>query len=61
MSAIQKVSQAYSRLEQQYERPPSNDEIGELLESNAESVGDLFVYAQKQVSVDAPLNGRGRQ
>ena len=42
MSAIQKVSQAYSRLEQQYERPPSNDEIGELLESNAESVGDLI-------------------
>jgi len=42
-------------LEQQYERPPSNDEIGDLLESNADSVGDLFVYAQKQVSVDAPL------
>jgi len=55
VSAIQKVSQAYSKLEQQYERPPSNDEIGELLESNAESVGDLFVYSQKQVSVDAPL------
>jgi RNA polymerase primary sigma factor len=55
VSAIQKVSQAYSKLEQQYERPPSNDEIGELLESNAESVGDLFVFAQKQVSVDAPL------
>ena len=55
VSAIQKVAQAYSKLEQQYERPPSNDEIGDLLESNADSVGDLFVYAQKQVSVDAPL------
>jgi RNA polymerase primary sigma factor len=55
VSAIQKVAQAYSTLEQKYERPPSNDEIGDLLESNSESVGDLFVYAQKQVSVDAPL------
>lgn len=55
VSAIQKVAQAYASLEQQHERPPSNDEIGELLEANADSVGDLFVYAQKQVSVDAPL------
>jgi RNA polymerase primary sigma factor len=55
VSAIQKVAQAYSTLEQKFERPPSNDEIGELLESNPDSVGDLFVYAQKQVSVDAPL------
>lgn len=55
VSAIQKVAQTYSRLEQEFERPPSNDEIGEVLESNPESVGNLFVYAQKQVSVDAPL------
>ena len=55
VSAIQKVSQAYSALEQKFERPPSNDEIGEMLESNPNAVGDLFVYAQKQVSVDAPL------
>lgn len=55
VSAIQKVSQAFSRLEQEYERPPSNEEIGEVLESNSESIGNLFIYAQKQVSVDAPL------
>ncbi len=55
VSAIQKVAQAFSQLEQKYERAPSNDEIGEYLEANADSVGDLFVYAQKQVSVDAPL------
>ncbi|GAB4380986.1 MAG: RNA polymerase sigma factor RpoD/SigA [Salibacteraceae bacterium] len=55
VSAIQKVAQAYSKLEQKYERPPNNHEIGEFLEANPESVSDLFVYAQKQVSVDAPL------
>jgi RNA polymerase primary sigma factor len=55
VSAIQKVSQAFARLEQKYERPPSNEEIGDLLDSNSESVGYLFVYAQRQISVDAPL------
>lgn len=55
VSAIQKVSHASSQLEQKFERPPSHDEIGELLEANAESVSNLFTYAQRQVSVDAPL------
>lgn len=55
VSAIQKVSHAFSQLEQKFERPPSHDEIGELLEANAESVSNLFTYAQRQVSVDAPL------
>jgi RNA polymerase primary sigma factor len=55
VSAIQKIANAYARLEQIHERAPSNEEIAEMLESNSESVGDLFTYAQKQVSVDAPL------
>lgn len=55
VSAIQKVAQTFSRLEQEYERAPSNEEIGEVLESNSDSIGNLFIYAQKQVSVDAPL------
>lgn len=55
VSAIQRVSHAFSKLEQRFERPPSNDEIAELLESNGQSIGDLFTYAQKQISMDAPL------
>lgn len=55
VSAIQKIAGAFSKLEQEHERTPSNDEISELLETNSENVGDLFKYAQKQVSMDAPL------
>jgi RNA polymerase primary sigma factor len=55
VSAIQKISNAFARLEQEHERAPSNTEIAELLESSSENVADLFTYAQKQVSVDAPL------
>jgi RNA polymerase primary sigma factor len=55
VSAIQKISNAYSRLEQEYERAPSNEEISTLLETSTENVTDLFTYSQKQVSMDAPL------
>ncbi|MGD1846266.1 MAG: RNA polymerase sigma factor RpoD/SigA [Salibacteraceae bacterium] len=55
VSAIQKIAQAFSKLEQRHERAPSNEEISELLETSSESVADLFNYSQKQVSVDAPL------
>ncbi|MEM9025097.1 MAG: RNA polymerase sigma factor RpoD/SigA, partial [Bacteroidota bacterium] len=55
VSAIQKIANAYSKLEQHYERAPSNEEISELLETSSESVADLFNYSQKQVSVDAPM------
>ncbi|KAB1063478.1 sigma-70 family RNA polymerase sigma factor [Salibacter halophilus] len=55
VSAIQKIANAYSKLEQTHERPPSNEEIADLLESNSDNVADLFTYSQKQVSVDAPL------
>lgn len=55
VSAIQKISGAFSKLEQEYERAPSNEEISEYLETSTESVADLISYSQKQVSVDAPL------
>ena len=55
VSAIQKIASAYSKLEQQYERAPSNEEISTLLETNSDNVADLFTYSQKQVSMDAPL------
>ncbi|MBN4062218.1 RNA polymerase sigma factor RpoD/SigA [Bacteroidales bacterium AH-315-I05] len=55
VSAIQKIAQAYSKLEQKHERAPSNHEISEKLETSSDSVADLFTYSQKQISMDAPL------
>ncbi len=55
VSAIQKITQAYSKLEQKFERAPSNEELGEVLETSSSTIGDLFSYSQKQVSVDAPM------
>ena len=55
VSAIQKISQAYSKLEQKFERAPSNEELGEMLEQTPQTISNLFSYSQKQLSVDAPL------
>ncbi len=55
VSAIQKISQAYSKLEQEFERAPSHEELGEMLEQPATTISNLFSYSQKQLSVDAPL------
>ncbi len=55
VSAIQKIAQAFSKLEQLHERAPSNDELSAVLETSSESISDLFSYSQKQISVDAPL------
>ena len=55
VSAIQKIANAFSKLEQHYERAPSNEEISVMLETSSDNVADLFNYSQKQVSVDAPL------
>lgn len=55
VNAIQKLAQTYAHLEQKYERSPSNDELSAMLESNSESVADLFIYGQRQLSMDAPL------
>lgn len=55
VGAIQKVSYTFSKLEQQLERAPTNQEISDSIESSEDSVRDLQKYAQKQLSVDAPL------
>jgi RNA polymerase primary sigma factor len=55
VSAIQKIAAAYSKLEQQHERAPSNEEISEVLETSSDGVADLVTYSQKQISMDAPL------
>ncbi|MFQ5335158.1 MAG: RNA polymerase sigma factor RpoD/SigA [Flavobacteriales bacterium] len=55
VSAIQKVAKAYSKLEQKFERAPTDDEISELMETNGETVTNLNRHSQRQISIDAPL------
>lgn len=50
-----RISKAYSMLEQEYEREPSTEELAELLEIGIEEVETTLGVAARHVSVDAPF------
>jgi RNA polymerase primary sigma factor len=52
---INKVNKAFSKLEQEFEREPTPDEISELLEMPVDKVFDTMRVSGKSVSMDAPF------
>ena len=50
-----KISKAYSILEQEYEREPSSDELASLLDINTEEIEATIGVAMRHVSMDAPF------
>ncbi|AEE53368.1 sigma-70 family RNA polymerase sigma factor [Haliscomenobacter hydrossis] len=57
VGSYNKVNEAYLAFIQQFEREPSNEELGELLEMNPREVGNMLKGNGRHVSVDAPLSG----
>src|SRR5689334_20297352 len=55
IGSINKINKAYSRLEQEYEREPSQEEIAKLLEVSADDIKDTLRTNGRHVSMDAPL------
>ena len=50
-----RISRAYSHLEQEYERAPSIEEIAEYLEADIEEVTTTMSMSSRHVSMDSPL------
>lgn len=58
VGSLNKISKAFSKLEQLYEREPSAEELARILELPLEKVSDTMKVAGKHVSMDAPfVNG----
>jgi len=55
IGSINKINKAYSKLEQDFEREPSTEEIGKLLELSSDDIRDAMRSAGRHVSMDAPL------
>jgi RNA polymerase primary sigma factor len=55
VGALNKINKAYSRLEQQYEREPSAEELSTHLEIPMDKVADTMKVSGRHVSMDAPL------
>ena len=55
IGSINKINKAYSTLEQRFERPPSAQELADLLEIPVEEVKQSLQNSGRHLSMDAPL------
>jgi len=55
IGSINKINKAYAVLEQKYERPPTPEEIAELVELSLTEVQQSLKNTGRHVSMDAPL------
>lgn len=56
IGSINRINRAFSRLEQEFEREPSSQEIADLLEMIPEDVKESLKTNGRTVSMDAPLS-----
>lgn len=57
IGSLNKINRAFSFLEQEYERPPTPNEIAEHLDISLDEVKQVLRNSNRHVSVDAPLPG----
>ncbi len=55
VGSLNRINKAFSKLEQEYEREPSIDELADLLEIGDDKVVDSMKISGRHVSVDAPF------
>jgi RNA polymerase primary sigma factor len=55
IGSINKINKTFARLEQEYEREPSADEIAAALELSPEDIKEALRNTGRHVSMDAPL------
>jgi RNA polymerase primary sigma factor len=56
IGSINRINRAFSRLEQEYEREPSSQEIADILEMASDEVKDSLKTNGRTVSMDAPIS-----
>ena len=55
VGSLNKINKAFSKLEQEFERPPSSDELAKALDIPEDKVNDTLKVSGRHVSVDAPF------
>lgn len=57
VGSYNKVNEAYLSFVQEFEREPTHEELGELLEMTPREVANMLRGTNRHLSVDAPING----
>jgi RNA polymerase primary sigma factor len=55
VGSLSKISKAFSKLEQEFEREPSPEELADTLETTVEKITDTLSNSGRHVSMDAPF------
>ena len=55
VGSLNKINKAFSKLEQQFEREPTADELAEVLDLPIDKVSDTMKVSGRHVSLDAPF------
>jgi len=55
VGSLNKINKAYSKLEQEFEREPTAEELAELLDLPQDKITDTMKVSGRHVSMDAPL------
>src|SRR6056297_2465002 len=55
IGSINKINKAFNKLEQEFQRDPTIEEVSELMESNEELIEEALNFSNVHVSMDAPL------
>jgi RNA polymerase primary sigma factor len=55
IGSINKINKAFGKLEQEFQREPTIDEIAKLMETRPELIEDSMNFSSIHVSMDAPL------
>jgi RNA polymerase primary sigma factor len=55
VGSLSKISKAFSKLEQEFEREPSPDELATTLETTVDKISDTLSNSGRHVSMDAPF------
>jgi RNA polymerase primary sigma factor len=55
VGSLSKISKAFSKLEQEFEREPSPEELADTLETTVDKISDTLSNSGRHVSMDAPF------
>ncbi len=60
IGSINKINKAYAHLEQETERPPSPEELAEVLDMSEEDIKESMKNSGRHLSMDAHISRRRR-